>query len=75
METKMTEKIYIGIDNERIEAKGEVLDQILKDRTEFEESSALIEADKLAKEAAKAKFKAALTGLGLTEEEAVILLG
>ena len=71
----MTEKIYIGIDNERIEAKGEVLDQILKDRTEFEESSALIEADKLAKEAAKAKFKAALTGLGLTEEEAVILLG
>ena len=75
METKMTEKIYIGIDNERIEAKGEVLDQILKDRAEFEESSALIEADKLAKEAAKAKFKAALTGLGLTEEEAVILLG
>ena len=71
----MTEKIYIGIDNERIEAKGEVLDQILKDRAEFEESSALIEADKLAKEAAKAKFKAALTGLGLTEEEAVILLG
>lgn len=71
----MTEKIYIGIDNERIEAKGEALDQILKDRAEFEESSALIEADKLAKEAAKAKLKAALTGLGLTEEEAVILLG
>lgn len=71
----MAEKIYIGIDDQVVEAKGKVLEQILKDRTEFQESSALMEADKLAKEAAKAKFKAALTGLGLTEEEAVILLG
>jgi len=30
----MTNKIYIGIDDKRIEAKGEVLEQILKDQSE-----------------------------------------
>jgi len=67
----MSEKIYIGIDNKRIEATGEVLDQILKDRVEAAESVALIESQKAATETAKA---ALLQRLGITAEEAILLL-
>jgi DNA-binding NarL/FixJ family response regulator len=65
----MTEKIYVGIDNERIEATGEVLEQILKDRAE----SLAAEQAKEAKLAARQSALAKLAALGLTEEEIAAL--
>ena len=66
-----TEKIYVGIDNERVEATGKVLEQILLDRKKFEQQ----EADKKAEAEAKATAKAALLErLGITQAEANLLL-
>jgi DNA-binding NarL/FixJ family response regulator len=65
----MADKIYVGIDNERIEATGEVLEQILKDRAESE----LAEKAKEAKLAARQSALAKLAALGLTEEEIAAL--
>jgi DNA-binding NarL/FixJ family response regulator len=65
----MTEKIWVGIDNERIEATGEVLEQILKDRAE----SVLAEQAKEAKLAARQSALAKLAALGLTEAEIAAL--
>ena len=70
MTNNMT-KIYVGIDNEKVEATGEVLEQILKDREELEQKSALIaqqEADALAAKTAL------LERLGITAEEAKLLV-
>ena len=64
-------KIYVGIDNEKVEATGEVLEQILKDREELEQKRALIaqqEADALAAKTAL------LERLGITAEEAKLLV-
>lgn len=61
----MTEKIYISIDNERIEATGKILEQILKDRAEAELQEAAMQAKATARQSALAK----LAALGLTEEE------
>ena len=69
MTNNMT-KIYVGIDNEKVEATGEVLEQILKDREELEQKRALIaqqEADALAAKTAL------LERLGITAEEAKLL--
>lgn len=63
----MADKIFIGIDDERIEATGEVLAQILKDREQGR-----IEAE--AKEAARAQKQTILERLGLTEDELRIVL-
>jgi hypothetical protein len=71
----MSEKIYIGIDNKRIEAKGEILEQILKDRAEFEAQQASIEAEQTAKSEAKASAIAKLAALGLNEDEINAIIG
>jgi hypothetical protein len=72
----MTDKIYIGIDNKKIEAKGEALEQILKDRAEFEAEQqakkleqSRIEAETTAKAQAKESAMAKLRKLGLTDDE------
>jgi regulator of protease activity HflC (stomatin/prohibitin superfamily) len=65
----VSEKIYIGIDEKRIEAKGEVLEQILKDRAEYEAQQRLIEAETTAKAQAKESAMAKLRKLGLTDDE------
>ena len=70
----MTDKIYIGIDNKRIEAKGEVLEQILKDQAEAEERQRLLEAEQLAKEEARKSAMDKLKKLGLTDEEIAALV-
>jgi hypothetical protein len=70
----MSEKIYIGIDGKRIEAKGEVLEQILKDQAEAQERERLFEAEQQAKEEAKASAMAKLATLGLTDEEISALI-
>ena len=65
----MTEKIYIGIDDKRIEAKGEVLEQILQKRAEAAETQSLLEAETTAKAEAKESGMAKLRKLGLTDDE------
>jgi hypothetical protein len=71
----MTDKIYIGIDNKKIEAEGEVLKQILKDRAEAEELKRLEEAEAQAKQAKLDSAKAKLAALGLDEEEVAAIVG
>jgi wobble nucleotide-excising tRNase len=70
----MSDKIYIGIDDKRIEAKGEQLDYILQAQAEATEQARLIEAEQQAKEAAKASAMNKLSALGLTDEEISALI-
>ena len=72
---KMTDKIYIGVDNKRIEAKGEVLENILKTRAEFEAEQNRIEAEQQAKANAKQSAMNKLKALGLTDNEIEGLMG
>jgi len=68
----MTEKIFISIDDERIELTGEALDVFLADRAKMQEELQA-EQEKLAELAAKRAEL--LARIGITEEEAKILLG
>ena len=66
-----TEKIYIGIDDQIIEAKGEVLQNLL---AEIEDNK-MKEAVRLAEIATKESAKTALLErLGITADEAALLL-
>jgi multidrug efflux pump subunit AcrA (membrane-fusion protein) len=69
-----TDKIFIQIGNERQEAKGEVLQQILKDQADYAEQQRLIEAEQQAKEAARQSAIDKLKKLGLNEEEIAALV-
>jgi hypothetical protein len=70
----MTEKIYVSIDDKRIEAKGEVLEQILKDQAEAFERQRLLEAEQQAKAEARESAMAKLKKLGLTDDEIAALV-
>jgi hypothetical protein len=65
-----TEKIYIGIDNERIELTGQAKADFIADRDAREEARLLLEAEYKAKRDAR---ESAITKLGeiagLTKEE------
>jgi predicted Zn-dependent peptidase len=61
----MTEKIYVQINGERIEATGEVLNQILKDRADWEAQQLAEQARLASRQSALAK----LAALGLTQDE------
>jgi len=65
----MADKIYIGIDDKRIEAKGEQLDYILQTQAEAQEAQKLFEAETTAKAEAKESGMAKLRKLGLTDDE------
>ena len=65
----MADKIYIGIDNKRIEAKGEVLENLLQAQAEAQEAQRLFEAEQQAKKAARESAMAKLKALGLTDDE------
>lgn len=65
----MTDKIYVSINDLKVEATGEILQQILADRAEAEEIRLITEAKATARESALAK----LAALGLTEEEIAAL--
>ena len=65
----MTEKIFVQVDNEVMEATGEVLQQILKDRADAELEALALEERKATRQSALAK----LAALGLTEEEIAAL--
>jgi hypothetical protein len=71
----MTDKIYIGINDKKIEAKGEVLEQILRDKEETAQRKKLFEAENQAKEELKQSAIAKLAKLGLTEDEAKAVIG
>ena len=71
----MSDKIYIGIDNKRIEAKGEVLENLLQAQAEAQAEQSRIEAEQQAKEATKESALAKLAALGLTEDEAKAIMG
>ncbi len=61
-----TEKIYVGINDERIEATGELLEEVLQLQAESQAAT----LRHLNKAQAKAQAKAAiLERLGLTQEE------
>ena len=67
-----TEKIYIGIDDQVIEAKGEVLETLLAEIADIKAKEMAIEQAIVE----KANAKAAIAGrLGLTAEELALLLG
>jgi hypothetical protein len=70
----MSDKIYIGIDDKKVEAKGEQLEYILSWQTELQDQARLIEAEQQAKEEAKASAMAKLATLGLTDEEISALI-
>jgi proteasome assembly chaperone (PAC2) family protein len=71
---KMTDKIYVGIDNKRIEAKGEQLNYILETQAEMQEQQRLIEAEQTKKDADRASAMAKLSKLGLTDDEIASLI-
>jgi len=66
------EKIYIQENQEKIEATGEVLEQILADREAEAEAKALKQAEA---EAKAAQRQVILDKLGLTADEAQLLIG
>jgi hypothetical protein len=70
----MSDKIYISVNNKRLEAKGEVLEQILKDQAEALETQRLIEAEQTKKDADRASAMAKLAALGLNDEEIQALI-
>jgi hypothetical protein len=66
-----TEKIFIGIDDQVIEAKGEVLEFLLAELADNKAKEAATEAALATKAVAKA---ALLQRLGISDEEAALLL-
>lgn len=71
----MSEKIYIGIDDKKIELKGKDLEAFLQQREKDQEEARLLEAEIEAKEQLKQSAIAKLAAIGLTEEEAKIIIG
>jgi hypothetical protein len=71
----MTEKIYYGDETGRHEAKGKILEQILKDQAEWAEQARLIEAAEKEKAEKKESATNKLKALGLTDAEVEALLG
>lgn len=70
----MTDKIYVQVNGKKQEAKGEVLEQILKDQAEAEAEQSRIEAETAKKEADRASAIAKLSKLGLTDDEIASLI-
>ena len=70
----MANKVYKGIDNKRIEAKGEQLEYILQAQAEAQEQTRLLEAEQQAKEAARESAMSKLKALGLTDDEIAALV-
>ena len=70
-----TEKIFIGIDNERIELTGQAKADFIADRDAREEARLLLEAEYKAKQDARASAINKLAEIaGLTQEELASIL-
>ena len=70
----MSDKVYIGIDDKRVEAKGEQLDYILQEQAKAQEEDSLIEAEQTKKEADRESAMSKLKKLGLTDDEIAALV-
>jgi hypothetical protein len=70
----MADKIYVQINDKRIEAKGEILEKILADRAAHEVEQSRIEAEQTKKDADRASAMAKLSKLGLTDDEIASLI-
>ena len=70
----MSDKIYVQVNDKKVEAKGKVLENLLQAQTDAQEAKRLIEAEQQAKEEAKASAMAKLATLGLTDEEISALI-
>jgi hypothetical protein len=71
----ITNKIIVGIDDQRIELTGEALDDFLADRAQMQAESAARRAEQDAKAAAKESALTKLQALGLSEAEAKQIVG
>jgi len=71
----VNEKIYIGINDKRVEAKGEQLDYILQAQADAQEAQRLIKAAEKEKAEKKESATNKLKALGLTDSEVEALLG
>ena len=69
--TNTTEKIFVGIDNEVVELEGEAREAFLLDR---KKEAKILENRKAEAEAKGAEKQALLDRLGITAEEAQLLL-
>jgi hypothetical protein len=70
-----TEKIFVQIDNERVELTGEALEDFLADRAQLQAEAAARQAEQDAKAAAKESALTKLQALGLSEAEAKQIVG
>jgi len=68
-----TEKIFIGIDNERVELKGSELETFVAERAEMQAETEARQVEADAKAAARESALAKLADLGLTAEEIAAL--
>jgi hypothetical protein len=68
-----TEKIFIGIDNERVELKGSELETFLAERSQMQAETETRQVEADAKAAARKNALAKLSDLGLTAEEIAAL--
>jgi hypothetical protein len=69
-----TEKIFIGIDNDKIELTGEAKDAFIADREATAEAQRLLEAEQAAKQEARTSALTKLATIaGLNEEEMTAL--
>jgi multidrug resistance efflux pump len=71
----MSDKIYIGIDDKRIELKGKELEAFLEQQNKDQDEQRLLQAEAQAKQAKLDSAKAKLTALGLDEEEIAAIVG
>ena len=70
----MLEKIYIGIDDKKIELKGKDLEAFLEQQAKDQAEQSRIEAEQLAKAEARESAMAKLKKLGLTDDEIAALV-
>lgn len=68
-----TEKIFIGIDNEKIELTGAEKEEFLLEREKAQEEQNLVKNAQLERQAARQSALAKLAALGLTDEEIAAL--
>lgn len=69
----MSEKVFIGIDDERVELTGEDLENFLAEQARRKQAQESFKAEQDAKIAARESALAKLAALGLTEEEIAAL--
>ena len=69
----MSDKIYVQIDDEKIEATGAALTEYLEYKAMIENAAITAEANAKAKAKAKASAQAKLAALGLTADEITAL--